>query len=241
MTTSSEATRPFELVTWYDTWNEAGLQNLQNGRVPLGYATRYNLAFGHLAEQADGAYSVVMEAFAAQVKDLILQQAPTGVKIYASTRPPLTSGIADAVDDNRWHDNRSTTAIVAWLKANGYGGLVIDEEDPSVMWDSFLGRDVPPHFVEQLGPSFKKAGLEIIVSAPPVPYSGPSNVYGPPRAVELFMAHVAAIELQDYSDHGTIDDANKWIVAGIPAEMLLGGSGHGKESHPWGSDAAGSR
>lgn len=217
MTNSSEATRSFELVTWYDTWNKAGLQNLRDRRVPLQYATRYNLAFGNLAKQADGAYGMVMGEFAEQVKDLILEQAP-GAEIFASTRPD-DSGIREVVEDNRYHNNRSTTAIVDWLKANGYRGLVIDEEDRGVMKDVFK-RDVP-HFIEQLGPSFKKADLDIVLSAP-WPNDGPRELYGP-RAVEVFKAHVTAIELQDYSSGGTSADANRWIAAGIPALMLLGG------------------
>lgn len=217
MTNNSEATQSLELVTWYDTWNKVGFQNLRDRRVPLQYATRYNLAFGHLVKQADGAYSMVMGEFAAQIKELILEQAP-GAAIFASTRPSK-SGIRAAVEDNRLHNNRSTTAIVGWLKANGYRGLVIDEEDSDVMKDLFK-RDVV-HFIEQLGPSFKKAGLDIIVSAP-FPNNKPSELYGP-RAVEVFKAHVAAIELQDYSARGTKVDALTWINAGIPARMLLGG------------------
>ena len=63
--------------------------------------------------------------------------------------------------------------------------------------------------------------LDIIVSAP-WPNRGPSDLYGP-RAVEVFKAHVAAIELQDYSDSGTQKDAFAWIDAGMPAGKLLGG------------------
>src|SRR5205085_2791555 len=49
---ASQGTTGFEIATWYDTWNQLGLDNLASGNVPLGYATRYNLAFGQLTASA---------------------------------------------------------------------------------------------------------------------------------------------------------------------------------------------
>lgn len=226
MTNSSESPFPFELVTWYDTWNENALKKLQEerGGVPLHYATRYNLAFGQLVPQAGGAYSIEMGNFAAQVKALIHKKRPNA-QIWASTGPD--GGVEDAVMDNREHGNRSTTAIVTWLKDNGYHGLVIDEEN---------NTSQVPEFVTQLGPSFKKANLGIIVSAM-WPDLGPTGVFGD-QAVKAFHQHVAAIELQDYSPSsappgkGTEAHALQWIKAGIPAGGdLLGGEYARKEAN----------
>jgi hypothetical protein len=51
---TSQGTPTFEIATWYDTWNQLGLDNLVNQTVPLGYATRYNLAFGQLSTPQPG-------------------------------------------------------------------------------------------------------------------------------------------------------------------------------------------
>ncbi len=66
-------TSVFELATWYDTWNPLGLENLVNQKVPLTYASRYNLAFGQLSPAPGGGYTVEMTGqYAEAVKDQIL-------------------------------------------------------------------------------------------------------------------------------------------------------------------------
>lgn len=202
----------FELATWYDTWNQTGLNNLANKKVPLNYATRYNLAFGQLsAAGALGGYVIQMTGqFADEVKAQIHAQAP-GAVIYAGLGD---TGIAEAVSDNKQHQNRSTRNIVAWLLANGYRGISIDAEGG--------GMGSVAEFVTQLGPSFKVAGLGIAVSAP-WPGNGPTNLYGN-NAVQAFNDNVAAVELQDYSSFGTPNDATVWTKAGVKASILMGGA-----------------
>jgi hypothetical protein len=200
----------FELVTWYDTWNQTGLNNLVNGSVPLFYATRYNLAFGSLASISTGGYSIQMGSLAAQVLSQIAQQAP-GVKIYAGLG---STGILDAVADNISNNNRSTTNMVSWLLANGYRGISIDAEDFDVMQSV-------PEFVTQLGPSFQAAGLGIAISVP-WPGSGPVELYGN-DAVTVFNQYAEALEFQNYSSSGTPSDDSLWISAGINVNILMGG------------------
>lgn len=208
---TNEATTPFELVTWYDTWNQTGLDNLTNKTVPLNYATRYNLAFGQLSAAATGGYTVEMTGqYADAVKGQILAQAP-GVVIYAGLGD---TGIAEAVNDNNQNQNRSTQNIVAWLQANGYSGISIDAENEGM---SFVAE-----FVTQLGQSFRAAGLGIAVSAP-WPGMGPTQLYGN-NAVQAFNGNVDAVELQDYSSSGTPIDAQIWIKAGVNANILMGGA-----------------
>ncbi|HEX8719659.1 MAG TPA: glycosyl hydrolase family 18 protein [Pyrinomonadaceae bacterium] len=207
---SSKATTEFEIATWYDTWNQTGLNNLVNKTVPLNYATRYNLAFGQLSVAAEGGFTVEMTGqFADAVKGQILSQAP-GVVIYAGLGD---TGIADAVSDNNENENRSTKNIVAWLQANGYGGISIDAEGG--------GMSSVTEFVTQLGPSFKAAGLGIAVSAP-WPGMGPIGLYGD-NAVQAFNDNVDAVELQDYSSSGTPSDTPVWTDAGVKAGILMGG------------------
>lgn len=201
----------FELATWYDTWNQTGLQNLENKIVPLNYATRYNLAFGELSQLSDGSYSVEMTGqYAAQVNTQIRQQAATGVKIYAGLGD---TGIQQTVQDNQQNNNRSTANIVTWLQNNGYDGISIDAEGD--------GMPYVAQFVTQLGPSFRTAGLGIAVSVP-WPMNGPQNLYGN-NAVQAFNDHVQALELQDYSSMSTPEDAPVWVSAGINANILMGG------------------
>lgn len=208
---SGQSTPTFEIATWYDTWNATGLQNLASGIVPLNYATRYNLAFGQLSADPSGGYTVDMTGqYADQVKQQILARAP-GVRIYAGLG---STGIAETVADNARNDNRSTANIVAWLQANGYSGISIDAED-------FGAMQLVPQFVTQLGPSFRAAGLGIAVSVP-WPGNGPTGLYGE-NAVQAFNDNVDVFELQDYSSSGTPDDAPVWVVAGIPANKLMGG------------------
>ena len=58
----------FEISTWYDTWNNTGLQNLVQKLVPLNYASRYNLAFGEFVSGSNG-YTVDLNAkYAGQVQ-----------------------------------------------------------------------------------------------------------------------------------------------------------------------------
>ncbi|HVZ39677.1 MAG TPA: hypothetical protein VHI13_10405 [Candidatus Kapabacteria bacterium] len=202
----------FEIVTWYDTWNQTGLQNLQNKIVPLNYATRYNLAFGQLSAATQGGYTVDMTGqYADDVKSQILAQAP-GVVIYAGLG---STGIVETVRDNNQHQNRSTANIVSWLQTNGYSGISIDAEDFGVMQSV-------PELVTQLGPSFRAAGLGIAVSVP-WPGTGPEGLYGT-NAVTAFNANVNALELQDYSSSGTPDDVPVWISAGVNADLLMGGA-----------------
>ena len=209
---TSKATTNFEIATWYDTWNQTGLDNLVNKLVPLNYATRYNLAFGQPSPASVGGYTIDMNGkFAAAVKEQIQTQAP-GVVIYAGLGD---TGIAKTVKDNKENQNRSTFNIVTWLQANGYSGICIDDED--------LGgsmKDVP-EFVIQLGPSFKAAGLGIAVSAP-WPGSGPVELFGN-LAVQAFNENVDFVELQDYSSSGTPSDVPKWTNAGVKASILMGG------------------
>jgi len=201
---------PFEVATWYDTWNQTGLDNLTQQLVPLNYATRYNLAFGQLVVTASGAYTVDMNgAYASDVKQQIESQAP-GVAIYAGLGD---TGIAEATHDNQQNNNRSTASIVSWLTANGYQGICIDAEGG--------GMGSVATFVTQLGPSFKAAGLGIAVSAP-WPGQGPTSLYGA-NAVAAFNANVDAIELQDYSSASTPIDAPVWVRAGIKPNLLMGG------------------
>lgn len=201
----------FELVTWYDTWNQRGLDNLVNKAVPLGYARRYNLAFGELSGSEATGYSVTMTGpYADQVKAQLQSQAP-GVAVYAGLGD---TGIPEAVSDNRHNQNRSTKNIVVWLLANGYSGISIDAEQE--------GMPFVAELVTQIGPSFKAAGLGIAVSAP-WPGNGPEGLYGE-HAVKAFNEHVNAIELQDYSSEGTPADAPEWTKAGINPTLLMGGA-----------------
>lgn len=207
---TSEATNTFEIATWYDTWNQTGLNNLVNKTVPLNYATRYNLAFGQLSSVSSGGYTVEMSGkFADQVKEQILAQAP-GAAIYAGLGD---TGINETVQDNNQNQNRSTRNIVTWLKENGYSGISIDAEGD--------GMSSVAEFVAQLGPSFKAAGLGIAVSAP-WPGTGPTELYGN-NAVQAFNENVDAVELQDYSSSGTPNDVPAWTSAGVKASILMGG------------------
>lgn len=200
----------FELVTWYDTWNQTGLDNLTSGKVPLYYATRYNLAFGSLVTVASGGYSVQMGSLASQVLSQIAQQAP-GVKIYAGLG---STGMVDTVADNKKNNNRSTANIVSWLQANGYTGISIDAEDDDAM-------AVVTDFITQLAPSFQTAGLGIAVSVP-WPADGPVALYGS-DAVTVFNQYVEALEFQDYSSSGTPSDVSPWTSAGVHAGIIMGG------------------
>jgi hypothetical protein len=200
----------FELVTWYDTWNQTGLNNLVSKTVPLGYASRYNLAFGELSGSKATGYSVTMTGqYADQVKAQLHAQAP-GVVVYAGLGD---TGIAETVGDNLQNQGRSTKNIVAWLRANGYGGISIDAEQDGM---AFVAE-----FVTQIGPSFKAAGLGIAVSAP-WPGNGPTGLYGA-QAVQAFSKNVDAIELQSYSSEGTPADVPVWTKAGINPTLLMGG------------------
>ncbi len=208
---TSQGTTTFEIATWYDTWNQLGLDNLANKTVPLDYATRYNLAFGQLSGSAAAGYTPEMTGqFADAVKGQILGQAP-GVVIYAGLGD---TGIAETVADNNQNQNRSTKNIVAWLQDNGYSGISIDAEGD--------GMSSVAEFVKQLGPSFKAAGLGIAVSAP-WPESGPTQLYGN-DAVQAFNDNVDAVELQDYSSSGTPTDAPVWTAARVKASILMGGA-----------------
>jgi hypothetical protein len=206
----------FELATWYDTWNKLGLDNLVQRKVPLNYATRYNLAFGIFERCTPGilrqGYTLRLnEAYASPIIAEIRDQAK-GVLIYAGTDPKGT-GLSAIVEDNRQNKNRSTANIVAYLTGRGLNGIAIDAEE--------TGMSDVPELVTQLGPSFKEAGLGIAVSAP-FPDSGPTSLYGK-DAVAAFNQHVDAIELQDYSASGTPSDVQTWINAGIQPAILMGG------------------
>ena len=123
---TSQGTTTFEIATWYDTWNQLGLDNLANKTVPLDYATRYNLAFGQLSSSAGTGYTVEMPGqFADEVKTQILTQAP-GVVICAGLGD---TGIAETVQDNNQNQNRSTKNIVAWLQDNGYSGTTLQRPE----------------------------------------------------------------------------------------------------------------
>jgi len=212
----------FELATWYDTWNETGLENLVQAKVSLNYATRYNLAFGIFEVYHPGirpwenkGYTLTLNGeYASAVIAQIRKQAP-GVLIYAGTDPGGT-GLSDTVADNRQNNNRSTANIVAYLQGQGLNGIAIDAEE--------TGMSDVPELVTQLGPSFKKAGLGIAVSAP-WPDRGPTSLYGP-NAVTVFNQNVDAIELQDYSGSGLPADVKAWTEikpAGIKPAILMGG------------------
>jgi spore germination protein YaaH len=208
---TNTATTAFEIATWYDTWNQTGLDNLVNKTVPLNYATRYNLAFGQLSVAEGGGYTIEMTGkFAEAVKEQILSQAP-GAVIYAGLGD---TGIIETVNDNNQNQNRSTENIVAWLKDNGYSGISIDAEND--------GMSSVAEFVTQIGPSFKAAGLRIAVSAPWAG-NGPTDLYGN-NAVQAFNDNVDAVELQDYSSWGgTPNNAPIWTKAGVKASILMGG------------------
>lgn len=200
----------FQIATWYDTWNETGYNNLKSGKIPLQYASRFNLAFGQLTTVLTGGYSVTMTGkYAEAVKNEIHSQAPSAL-IYAGLGD---TGIAEAVADNQNNNNRSTANIVKWLTNNGYNGISIDAEGGGM-------RSVPD-FVNQLGPSFRAAGLGIAVSAP-WPGGGPQGLYGD-KAVQAFNDNVDFIELQDYSSSGTPLDVPEWLNAGIKTSILMGG------------------
>ena len=206
----NNTTLQFEMATWYDTWNQKGLDNLKNKIVPLKYATRYNLAFGNLAVIPSGGYTIIMPGpFTDAVKDQISSQAP-GAKIYSSLTDPC---IKETVQDNNQYANRSTKNIVNWLQTKGYNGISIDAESS--------GMSYVCEFVHQLSPVFKAAGLGIAVSVP-WPGSGPTSLYGA-NAVQIFNAYVDVIELQDYSSSGTPNDAQVWLDAGITPQLLEGG------------------
>lgn len=207
---TSSTTTPFEIATWYDTWNQTGLNNLVNKIVPLNYATRYNLAFGQLSGTTTNGYTLEMTGpYADAVKAQIVAQAP-GVLIYAGIGD---NGIAETVADNSLHNGRSTQNIVTWLQANGYNGISIDAESG--------GMSSVAELVTQLGPSFKAAGLGIAVSAP-WPGNGPVMLYGN-NAVQAFNANVDVVELQDYSSSGTPNDVSAWTTAGVNVGILMGG------------------
>ena len=202
--------KSFQLATWYDTWNETGYNNLKSGNVPLQYASRYNLAFGELDVVSTGGYSVAMTAkYANDVKNEILNQAPNA-KIYAGLGD---TGIAETVADNQSYNNRSTINIVKWLTSNGYSGISIDAEGNGMPYVAEL--------VNQLGASFRAAGLGIAVSAP-WPGQGPVSLYGN-NAVKAFNDNVSYIELQDYSSYGTPTDVPVWTSAGVQSSILMGG------------------
>ncbi|AQW31349.1 glycosyl hydrolase family 18 protein [Ralstonia syzygii subsp. celebesensis] len=199
----------FEIATWYDTWNSTGLDNLMQGKVPLSYATRYNLAFGEFVSCSNG-YTVDLNAqFAGQVLTQIRTQAP-GVLVYAGVGD---EGLSATVQDNRQNNNRSTANIVAYLQQQGLNGITIDSEQDGMAYVSEL--------VSQLGPAFKQAGLGIAVSVP-WPSNGPVGLYGD-NAVAAFNQHVDAVELQDYSSEGTPTDVKVWIDAGVRRAILMGG------------------
>ncbi|QNH17275.1 Glycosyl hydrolases family 18 [Xanthomonas sp. SS] len=199
----------FEIATWYDTWNGTGADNLAQGKVPLGYASRYNLAFGVFAETGNG-YTLDLNAqFAAQNLGQIKTQAPSAL-IYAGVGD---TGLVATVADNRDNANRSTANIVAYLQQQGLNGISIDSEGD--------GMSSVVELVTQLSPSFKAAGLGIAVSVP-WPAGGPVALYGD-GAVAAFNQYVDAAELQDYSSSGTPQDAQVWIQAGVRADILMGG------------------
>ncbi len=200
----------FEIATWYDTWNQQGLDNLVQRKVPLNYASRYNLAFGIFEAGASGYTLNLNGSCAGQVLAQIRTQSP-GVLIFAGTDPGGT-GLSATVNDNRLNNNRSTANIVSYLRQQGLNGIAIDAEED--------GRTDVAELVSQLGPSFKAAGLGIAVSAP-WPGSGPVGLYGP-GAVAAFNQNVDAIELQDYSS-GNTPNAATWIQAGVRAAILMGG------------------
>ena len=199
----------FEISTWYDTWNSTGLNNLVQKLVPLGYASRYNLAFGEFVSGSNG-YTVSLNAkYAGQVQAQIQTQAP-GVLVYAGVGD---TGLSATVADNRANKNRSTANIVNYLQQQGLQGITIDSEQD--------GMSDVAELVTQLGPSFKAAGFGIVISVP-WPGSGPDSLYGQ-NAVAAFNQYVDALELQDYSSSSTPADAPVWTAAGINADLLMGG------------------
>jgi len=200
----------FEIATWYDNWNETGLNNLVQGLVPLNYATRYNMAFGEFVSGSNGYTAMLNQPNASQVVAQIRKQAPAGILIYAGIGD---SNIPQAVTDNQQNNNRSTANTVAYLQGQGLQGITIDSEQQ--------GMQYVVELVTQLGPSFQAAGLGIAISAP-WPSQGPASLYGN-DAVSVFKKYVTAIELQDYSSASTSQDAPIWTKAGIPASLLLGG------------------
>lgn len=201
----------FEISTWYDTWNTTGLSNLVQKLVPLGYASRYNLAFGEFVSDSNG-YTVILNAqCAGQVQAQIQAQAP-GALVYAGVGD---TGLVATVADNNANNNRSTANIVAYLQKQGLQGITIDSEEQGGAMLSVA------ELVTQLGPSFKAAGLGIVISVP-WPEIGPVSLYGP-NAVTAFNQNVDALELQDYSSQGTQTDAQFWTDAGVSAAMLMGG------------------
>jgi hypothetical protein len=198
----------FEISTWYDTWNSTGLENLVQQKVPLDYATRYNLAFGSFVAVTNG-YTVDLNArYASQVLAQIRSQAP-GVLVYAGVGD---TGLSATVANNSENDNRSTANIVAYLQQQGLNGITIDSEGD--------GMSSVAELVTQLGPSFKAAGLGIAVSVP-WPGNGPAELYGN-NAVAAFNQNVDALELQDFSSSGTPTDAPIWVSAGVQASLLMG-------------------
>ena len=200
-----------EISTWYDTWNATGLQNLVQQLVPLGYATRYNLAFGEFVSGSNG-YTVDLNAqYAGQVQAQIQTQAP-GVLVYAGVGD---TGLVATVADNNANNNRSTANIVNYLQRQGLQGITIDSEEQGGAMLSVA------ELVTQLGPSFETAGLGIVISVP-WPGNGPDYLYGA-NAVAAFNQYVEALELQDYSSSGTPTDAPVWTAAGVGADLLMGG------------------
>ena len=199
----------FQISTWYDTWNLTGLQNLQQQVVPLGYAGRYNLAFGEFVAGANG-YTVDLNAkYAGQVLAALKAQMPGGV-IYAGVGD---TGLSATVADNRANNNRSTANIVSYLQSQGLQGITIDSEQS--------GMGDVAELVTQLGPSFQTAYLGIVISVP-WPSQGPVSLYGP-NAVAAFNQYVRGLELQDYSSAGTPSDVPVWTAAGVARDLLIGG------------------
>jgi hypothetical protein len=201
----------FEIATWYDTWNSTGLQNLVQKQVPLGLATRYNLAFGEFVAGANGYTAILNAKYAGQVQAQIQAQAP-GVLVYAGVGD---TGLVATVADNRANKNRSTANIVKYLQQQGLHGITIDSEDRNGAMAAV------PELVTQLGPSFKAAGLGIAVSIP-WPDNGPDVYYGK-NAVAAFNQHVDALELQDYSAYPPAPNAPVWTAAGVKAAIIMGG------------------
>ena len=200
----------FQISTWYDTWNLTGLQNLQQQLVPLGYAGRYNLAFGEFVAAGSNGYTVDLNAqYAGQVLAALKTQMPGGV-IYAGLGD---TGLSATVADNRANNNRSTANIVSYLQNQGLQGITIDSEQS--------GMGDVAELVTQLGPSFQKAYLGIVISVP-WPGNGPVSLYGP-NAVAAFNKYVRGLELQDYSSQGTPSDVPVWTAAGVARDLLIGG------------------
>ena len=199
----------FELVTWYDTWNQTGYDNLAQGLVPVHLADRFNLAFAQLSPDADGYTIEFTGAYAAAVAEELKRQAPSAL-IYAGLGD---TGLSAMVADNAANGNRSTANIVKYLVQNGLSGISIDAESDG------MGSVVT--FLQQAGDSFRSAGLGIAVSVP-WPGNGPVGLYGD-GAVDAFNRYVDAVELQDYSSMGTPEDAKVWTDAGVAADILLGG------------------